>query len=208
MWRLGIGIKPLEWFTISFDLAHSTHYQVPKFMGGVEARPLSWLYVRGGADENEVSGGGGLELTVRDVIFNFDAAYTYNHSSSLVFEETQQVSVGVRFSGYRVWANADPQLISTTEGDFNNIAYIYLHSFPRQRADEWTLIIMKHTGEVVRTFTGEGDPPVRIEWDGRDDSGRLVPPGSYKYKFQVVDWGGELYERSGYLLTVKKAEGW
>ncbi|MEO0192992.1 MAG: hypothetical protein ABIM46_09455, partial [candidate division WOR-3 bacterium] len=69
-------------------------------------------------------------------------------------------------------------------------------------------LIKKQTGEVVRVFRGEGDPPVRIEWDGRDDSGRLVPPGNYNYHFEVIDMGGERFERSGYLLTVKKAEVW
>jgi len=61
---------------------------------------------------------------------------------------------------------------------------------------------------VVRTFYGEGEPPVRIEWDGRDDSGRIVPPGNYNYHYRVVDSGGEIYERAGYLLTVKRVEVW
>ncbi len=209
IWRLGLGWKPLEWFTLTVDAAQSSYYQNFHFYGGAEARPLSFLYIRGGANMNDMSGGAGFEITIRDVITRIDYTYTYNHSTrTYAYEETQQVSATIRFSGYRVWANADPKLISTTEGDLNNMAYIYLHSFPRQMADEWVLLIKKQTGEVVRTFRGEGDPPVRIEWDGRDDSGRLVPPGNYNYYFEVIDMGGERFVRSGYLLTVKKAEVW
>jgi len=208
VWRLGLAWHPLEWFMITMDAAHSSHYQNFHFFGGVEARPLSFLYIRGGANQNDISGGGGFEVTIRDVIGRVDYTYSYNHASRTVYEETQQVSGTIRFSGYRVWTNADPKIISASEGDINNFAYLYLHSFPRQMADEWTVLVKKQTGEVVRVFRGEGDPPVRIEWDGRDDSGRLVPPGNYNYDFEVVDMGGERFQRSGYLLTVKKAEVW
>lgn len=208
VWRLGLGWRPLEWFTLTLDASHSSHYQNFHFFGGAEARPLSFLYIRGGANQEDISGGGGFEVTIRDVIGRVDYTYSYNHSSQTIYEETQQISGTIMFSGYRVWANADPRLISASEGDINNYSYVYLHSFPRQMADEWTVLIRKQTGEVVRVFRGEGDPPVRIEWDGRDDSGRLVPPGNYNYHFEVIDMGGERFERSGYLLTVKKAEVW
>jgi hypothetical protein len=207
IWRFGIGLRPFNWVNLVVDGAYSTYYNGFKFYGGGEARLLSFLYVRGGINYEEVSGGGSFEFTIRDIIFRLDGTYSFNYASNGVYKEYLQFSGTIKFGGYRVWADADPRLISPTEGEAN-IAFIYIHTFPRQNVESWEFIIKKQTGEVVRTFYGEGEPPVRIEWDGRDDSGRIVPPGNYNYYYRVVDSGGEIYERSGYLLTVKRVEVW
>jgi len=207
IWRFGIGLKPFDWINLVVDGAYSTFYNGFKFYGGAEARLLSFLYVRGGINYEEVSGGGSFEFTIRDIIFRIDGAYTFNYASNGVYNEYMQFSGIIKFGGYRVWASSDPKLISPVEGEAN-ITFIYLHTFPRQDVQEWEFIIKKQTGEVVRTFYGEGEPPVRIEWDGRDDAGRIVPPGNYNYYYRVVDTGGEIYERSGYLVTIKRVEVW
>jgi len=207
IWRFGIGLRPFNWINLVVDGAYSTYYNGFKFYGGGEARLLSFLYVRGGINYEEVSGGGSFEFTIRDIIFRLDGTYTFNYASNGVYKDYLQFSGTIKFGGYRVWADADPKLISPTEGEAN-IAFVYIHTFPRQNVESWEFIIKKQTGEVVRTFYGEGEPPVRIEWDGRDDAGRIVPPGNYNYHYRVVDSGGEIYERSGYLLTVKRVEVW
>ncbi|MEO0147862.1 MAG: FlgD immunoglobulin-like domain containing protein [candidate division WOR-3 bacterium] len=207
VWRFGIGLRPFNWINLVVDGAYSTFYNGFKFYGGAEARLLSFLYVRGGINYEEVSGGGSFEFTIRDIIFRLDGAYAFNYASNGVYKDYMQFSGVIKFGGYRVWADADPKLISPTEGEAN-IAFVYLHTFPRQDVESWEFIIKKQTGEVVRTFYGEGEPPVRIEWDGRDDAGRIVPPGNYNYHYRVIDSGGEVYERAGYLVTVKRVEVW
>lgn len=207
IWRFGLGLRPFNWVKIVVDAAYSTYYNGFKFYGGGEARLLSFLYVRGGINNDEVTGGGSFEFTIRDIIFRIDGNYTFNYASNGAFEDYMQFSTSIKFGGYRVWVSSDPKLISPAEGE-SNITFLYLHTFPRQDVEEWELIIRKQSGEVVRTFYGEGEPPVRIEWDGRDDAGRIVPPGNYYYYYKVVDISGEEYERGGYLVTIKRREVW
>ncbi|MDR1429516.1 MAG: gliding motility-associated C-terminal domain-containing protein [Spirochaetaceae bacterium] len=42
----------------------------------------------------------------------------------------------------------------------------------------------------VRTFRFTGRPEPRVEWDGRDDSGRPVPDGDYEYRLTATDEAG------------------
>ena len=207
VWRFGIGLNPFNWVNLVVDAAYSTYYNGFKFYGGGEARLLSFLYVRGGINNEEVTGGGSFEFTIRDIIFRIDGNYTFNYVSNAAFDDYMQFSTTVKFGGYRVWVSSDPKLISPAEGE-SNITFIYLHTFPRQEVEEWEFVIKKQSGEVVRTFYGEGEPPIRIEWDGRDDAGRIVPPGNYYYYYKVIDISGEEYERGGYLVTVKRREVW
>jgi hypothetical protein len=57
--------------------------------------------------------------------------------------------------------------------------------------ERWKLVVLDSKGEVVRTFTGNGDAPKEISWDGRSQSGALVTPGlTYSYYFEAFDKAG------------------
>jgi len=43
----------------------------------------------------------------------------------------------------------------------------------------WDLSIVNSRGKIVRVFSGAGSLPGKIQWDWRDDAGRIVPPGRY-----------------------------
>ncbi len=62
---------------------------------------------------------------------------------------------------------------------------------PEGDPKEWKLAIMDAQGQVVRTLSGEGNPPGEILWNGRTEDDRLVG-------------GGELYQ---YQLVVAYADG-
>jgi len=53
----------------------------------------------------------------------------------------------------------------------------------------WTGEI-RRDGAVVRTFAFAGVPAPRIEWDGTDAEGKLVPDGTYEYRLSAVDRAG------------------
>ena len=57
--------------------------------------------------------------------------------------------------------------------------------------ENWKLTVANWRGEPVKTFTGKGDPPKEIAWDGRNASGAPVTPGAtYSYVFEAVDKAG------------------
>ena len=57
--------------------------------------------------------------------------------------------------------------------------------------DRWTLSIADSRGETVATFTGKGNPPDEISWDGRTQSGGSAIPGlTYSYVLEAFDKAG------------------
>jgi uncharacterized repeat protein (TIGR01451 family) len=43
----------------------------------------------------------------------------------------------------------------------------------------WSLDISSSSGQVVKSFTGTGNPPANLVWDGADSGGAIVPDGLY-----------------------------
>ncbi len=57
--------------------------------------------------------------------------------------------------------------------------------------DHWKLTVANWRGEPVTAFSGKGDPPKEIAWDGRDAKGAPVMPGAtYSYVFEAEDRAG------------------
>jgi len=55
----------------------------------------------------------------------------------------------------------------------------------------WKLAIVNARGETVATYSGQGEPPREIAWDGRSQSGAPVVPGlTYSYVLEARDKAG------------------
>lgn len=50
-----------------------------------------------------------------------------------------------------------------------------------RKTRNWKLIVRDAGGKTVKTFRGTKTLPERIEWDWRDDHGRLLRPGTYVF---------------------------
>ena len=60
-----------------------------------------------------------------------------------------------------------------------------------QGVDHWKLTVANGRGEAVASFTGHGEAPKEITWDGRAANGAPVMPGmTYSYVFEAVDRAG------------------
>ena len=75
---------------------------------------------------------------------------------------------------------------------------------------DWTLGIRDVYGAVVRLFSGKG-AHVRVSWDGKDDTGNIVPEGTYSVVLEAVEStsGTEAFPLSGIVhvdLTKPTAE--
>ena len=55
----------------------------------------------------------------------------------------------------------------------------------REGIASWELEVRDNTGAARRTFSGAANIPQRIEFDGRDDSGRLLPEATYTASLSV-----------------------
>ena len=60
-----------------------------------------------------------------------------------------------------------------------------------EHVDHWKLTVADWRGQPVATFSGKGDPPKDLAWDGRAANGAPVMPGAtYSYVFEAVDRAG------------------
>ncbi|UCB46367.1 MAG: gliding motility-associated C-terminal domain-containing protein, partial [Spirochaetota bacterium] len=50
---------------------------------------------------------------------------------------------------------------------------------------EWKLSIQNPQGKEIRELKGAGKPPSRIEWNGKDNKGSVVPDGQYTYAMNL-----------------------
>lgn len=73
---------------------------------------------------------------------------------------------------------------------------------------EWELIVQSDAGQVVRTFTGLGEIPDRLEWDWTDNEGDPIDEGVYTYRFSWTGPNGERRlesnERTFYVRKVER----
>jgi hypothetical protein len=55
----------------------------------------------------------------------------------------------------------------------------------------WTLVVVNARGQTVASYSGRGEPPREIAWDGRSTTGEPVLPGlTYSYVFEAYDRAG------------------
>jgi outer membrane protein OmpA-like peptidoglycan-associated protein len=53
--------------------------------------------------------------------------------------------------------------------------------------DSYKITILDSSGTLVKTFSGQGGPPSHYLWDGRNQTGELVPQGNYSFNLEVTD---------------------
>ncbi len=62
----------------------------------------------------------------------------------------------------------------------------------------WKLTISDEKGSNIRTLQGKGSPPRAIEWDGRDERGKIIRVGTlYSYDFVAMDEDGRPHTTGG-----------
>ncbi|MDE2313366.1 MAG: OmpA family protein [Elusimicrobia bacterium] len=56
--------------------------------------------------------------------------------------------------------------------------------------ENWKLAIKNKDGKTVRTFSGAGEPPPQVPWDGSGADGKILPDGAYTYALLSADQAG------------------
>jgi outer membrane protein OmpA-like peptidoglycan-associated protein len=170
--------------TIATDLAVPEDNNVIPSVGAEwwVAQPLAlrvgWM---GGYASQPTAG-----LGLRYQIFLLD--YAYQPFSQL--GDTSRVTLSVEFGGPSLSVLATRPLLGPVgdpqwrQGDF------VLKPDKPDSVVTWSLSLLDNDGTVDRVWAGDGPPPARVSWDGRDSQDKVLPDGLYKAHLEVVYPGG------------------
>jgi hypothetical protein len=66
------------------------------------------------------------------------------------------------------------------------------------KVKDWSLTVTDFRGSPFRTYEGGGNPPEKLDWDGRGDGGEILKVGyPYSYVFTQTDKGTNTYNHAG-----------
>ncbi len=199
--RIGVELRPFPQVRFLTDWVKPGPRSA-QFHAGLEVRPLDLFAVRFGYDPKSLSAGFGIWSIQNQRVVRLDYAISQTLGLDFLTQFSHRLTITVQYSGYHVWAHADPKDITLRVGAAGVLTYIYLHVRTKAHPVRWQLQIYAPTGEPARVFSGDGLPPLRLAWDGRDATGRLVPRGRYRYRLEVEDANGERYVGTGDLVNV------
>jgi len=72
---------------------------------------------------------------------------------------------------------------------------------------DWNLTLADSKGEAVKQVSGQGAPPSHFDWDGKNNSGEKVSPGSYQALLTVHDLKGQTFSTQPLAMTVDSVPG-
>jgi len=135
--------------------------------------------------------------------FSYRFAPQYEVDYAIADQElglTHRVGLSYRFGGFFASSKAEPSVFSPT-GE-KAVTKIALNARTKAEPEEWTLEIINKGDEVVRRFSGKGQPPAHVQWDGKDETGMPLADGVYRYRLSVKDREGRALLATAHTLEI------
>ena len=182
--KLGVAVKFLGDRIIPvIDFEKSFSDKDFKFRLGLEAYPIQDLALRVGLDETEITFGAGYFYKPVRVDYSL---------STQELGLTHRASITLAFGGFDINLKADPSIFSPV--GIRKTTTISIYAVTKNPINEWELSVINEDGDVVRTYSGDDNPPASVIWNGKDDRGLPVSDGEYKLSMKVKDKGGRSIE--------------
>jgi outer membrane protein OmpA-like peptidoglycan-associated protein len=198
------------------------------FVGlGFEGYIFKTLALRFGVHYNNALENTSLSLSdIQDLII-FSAGLGLNISDSLDLDysftpmgdlgEVQRLTLKVKFgdSWYETKmaesnAKIEPRAIeapdvSVADGEIKGVSF--KPNVPQENVKEWSLAIKTSDGKIVKTFSGVGEVPKTLSWDGTDANGKISKSDvNYMFDFKAKNTEGQIIKTIGQIVQPKKAE--
>ncbi|MDX2473599.1 MAG: FlgD immunoglobulin-like domain containing protein [Candidatus Krumholzibacteria bacterium] len=155
---------------------------------------------------------GALSLRAGYFIENIAAGFGYRFENGLSLDYgmndhelgmVHRFGLNYAFGGFYAGSMADPAVFSPMGS--NPVTKFLLTAHTKGQVDQWQLAISDRSGEIVRSYAGQGQPPAQIIWDGKDRSGLPLPDGQYAYVLEVTERDGRT--TSGRVQSVEISTG-
>ncbi|HRU38743.1 MAG TPA: hypothetical protein P5511_02605, partial [Candidatus Goldiibacteriota bacterium] len=176
--RLGMLVKILE-NKLKIAVDTEKYFNDSQFLvyGGAEYSLGDMFFVRAGANTTgEIGAGAGFSF--QDIVFDYGAGI----SEAMV---SHKFALSYRFGGYELALKAEPDVFSPIGG--NRKTYIRITARHKYSIYKWRLDITDGMGEIVKSWTGSGDPDSVEIWDGLRSDGMPMKEGEYRAVLKVTD---------------------
>lgn len=133
-------------------------------------------------DLSGITAGAGIAHRFDD----FTASLDYAFVPYGVLGNTHRVSLNIKIGGDVIkplaYVNAGPPFILGQQTVGVNFS-----TKSEEPIDSYKITILDSSGALVKTYSGKGNPPSHYLWDGRSQTGELVPQGTYSFNLEVTD---------------------
>jgi len=128
---------------------------------------------------------------------NIAAGFSYDFESGLKLDYgvndhplgiVHRFGVSYAFGGFYATNQASPATFSPM--GYNPVTKFLLTAHTKSGVVDWQLQIRDRSGELVRSYSGRGQPPAQVIWDGKGQAGLPLPDGHYTYVLSVVERDG------------------
>ena len=141
---------------------------------------------RTAADSGGTDGGLTAGVGVAHRFDDFQEGIDYAFVPYGILGATHRVSVNMVIGGVltkpEAYVNGSPAFILGQQSSAINFS-----TRSEEPIDSWKVKILDPSGMLVKSIEGKGNPPSHSVWDGKNQTGVLVPDGNYTYNLEVTD---------------------
>lgn len=126
----------------------------------------------------------------------FEMIITYQDNSTLI---TPQQTIIIDNTVPVVSIKADKEIFSPDgSGDADTLTF-FLKAKGILGIKLWKLVIKDMNKNVMKEFSGPGEPPDSLVWDGKQNDGNIIPQASkYQYSLSAEDICGNIFKPTNY----------
>jgi len=152
-------------------------------------------FVRAGLDDEMrvAVGAGGKYMNI-----------TLDYSASIeALGLAHKISAGYSFGGFEMNVRATPKIFSPV--GIKKTTTFAVKALTKYPIRDWELSIKDSNGDVLKSYTGEDNPPNQIVWNGKDDRGLPAPDGDFTAQLQVTDSNGKIIKSNTESVKIQSA---
>jgi outer membrane protein OmpA-like peptidoglycan-associated protein len=176
-----------------------------RYNNAVEAQKFSFSDI---SKLVELSAGAGIN-------FNDTVAFDYSFTPMGDLSPTHRFTLKVKFgdSWYEKKMSeknvkVEPKAIevpqvSVQDGMIKSVSF--KPNVPDGNVKEWTLAIKTSDGKIVKTFSGVGEVPKTLNWDGIDSNGKISKADTnFVFDFKAKNDSGQIIKTIGHIVQPRK----
>ncbi len=116
---------------------------------------------------------------------------------------THKVSAGYSFGGFEVKIVATPKIFSPV--GIKKTTTFAITAASKYAIQSWELNLKDQNGDIIRSFSGEENPPNQVVWNGKDDRGLPAPDGSFSAQLTITDINGKVIKSNSETVRIQSA---